>query len=354
MRLAELWKLLASVSLLAGALVIFVTNNEFLNYSKPSKENCTSSAHIGSQEISNTRPPLSSLEATTPLQTATESRHTARVFVLLLIISAPYNSERRAVIRRTWLSTLTNRSIRQIQRNIHAVRDPVNSTNQLLVYYEFVCGHYNDVYHKVDSALANESKTYEDILRLDYQETYAKLVKKTLAALTFAATIDTQYVVKMDDDVYLNVPRFVWWLQTADLPEKLYGGQCFRRSLIIRNKHSKYYLSFEHLNGTYFPPYCNGPFYLLSGNVLPDLLKASKVIEPFSVEDAYIGVLANRIGLKPVQLKRRGIYLESKLNPVVNWNDARLNEHFVVGHNLPIERLVTLHQRYRKLTTNYV
>ena len=87
--------------------------------------------------------------------------------------------------------------------------------------------------------------------------------------------MDVKFVVKVNDDVYLHVPKLVWWLKTAPLPDKLYAGYLLNQSRVIRNIHHKWHVSKQYFKGTYFPPYCNGPFYILSKNVVLELLEAS-------------------------------------------------------------------------------
>ena len=102
------------------------------------------------------------------------------------------------------------------------MKNPSNSSNNLVIHYWFVCGHDTKV--EVESAVRNESAVYGDILRLNYTETYSLLAFKTMSSLWLASTMDVQFIVKVDDDVYLHVPKMIWWLKTSSLCEKLYAG----------------------------------------------------------------------------------------------------------------------------------
>lgn len=273
-------------------------------------------------------------------------------FVLILIISAPYNTIPRLTIRQTWLSVLVNKSVALDRSNIRAMKDPTNASNDdLIIHYLFVCGHYYESQQKVESAVENETRVYGDILRLEYTETYSLLVHKTLTSLKFASTMNVKFVVKIDDDVYLDVPRMVWWLKTASLPEKLYGGDVLDMSHPIRNNASKYYVSYEEFNETIFPFYCNGPFYILSKNVVLEFLAASNHTRRFPLEDAYIGVLAKKVGVVPTHLREKGARLAFKLQHVERiWSDSELNKHFALGDSLTPKRLFALHKRYVNIT----
>ena len=112
--------------------------------------------------------------------------------------------------------------------------------------------------------MEDESALYGDILRLEYTETYSLLAFKTMSSLWLSSTKDVQYIVKVDDDVYLHVPKMVWRMKTSSLPEKLYAGAVQEgvKLKVMRDPTHKWFVSEQFLNDTLFPPYCNGPFYI--------------------------------------------------------------------------------------------
>ena len=102
------------------------------------------------------------------------------------------------------------------------MKNPSNSSTKLVIHYWFVCGHDTKV--EVESAVRNESAVYGDILRLNYTESYSLLAFKTMSSLWLASVMDVQFIVKVDDDVSLRIPKMICWLKTSSLPEKLYAG----------------------------------------------------------------------------------------------------------------------------------
>ena len=236
--------------------------------------------------------------------------------LLMLIISAPFHTNERQVVRQTWLSYLVNNSRSLGPSNVRAFKDPTDAANDLIIHYWFVCGHYYDNENDIEGAVKNESNVYGDILRLEYTESYILLVHKTLSSLRFASKMDVRFVLKIDDDVYLHFPRMIWWLRTASLPEKLYGGYLLPKGKPIRNPLHKWYVSKQHYNKTYFPPYCNGPFYFMSRAVVLEVLEASFTEgSSFPLEDVFIGILAQKVGVKPIQLKHIGVRIEIRIPP---------------------------------------
>ena len=231
------------------------------------------------------------------------------------------------------------------------MKNPSNSSNNLVIHYWFVCGHDRKV--EVESAVRNESAVYGDILRLEYTETYSLLAFKTMSSLWLASTMDVQFIVKVDDDVYLHVPKMIWWLKTSSLPEKLYAGavQGGVKSKVVRDPTHKWFVSEQFLNDSWFPPYCNGPFYILSKSALLELLKVSsnEGLTPFPLEDAYIGILAKRVGIAPLQLNRKHVLITGPWVGI-GLEDKKLNDFFALGHGLSIERMFKLQERFINLT----
>ena len=87
----------------------------------------------------------------------------------------------------------------------------------------------------------------------------------------------------------------------SSLPEKLYAGavQDGVKLKVIRDSKHKRFVSEQFLNDSWLrPPYCNGPFYILSKSAFLGLLKVSSYegLTHFPLEDTYIGILARRVG----------------------------------------------------------
>ena len=266
--------------------------------------------------------------------------------LIIFITSAPFYTSRRLSIRQTWLSLLVSNSVARRRSNIRTLmKNPSNSPSNLVIHYWFVCGHDTNV--DVESAVRNESAVYGDILRLNYTESYSLLAFKTMSSLWLASVMDVQFIVKVDDDVYLHVPKMIWWLKTSSIPEKLYAGAVINGGKVIRNPKHKWFVSEQFLNDTLFPPYCNGPFYILPKSTLLELLKVSlnEGLTPFPLEDAYIGILAKRVGIAPLQLNGKHVLIAGPWVGI-GLEDKKLNDFFALGHGLSIERMFKLHTRF--------
>ena len=115
-----------------------------------------------------------------------------------------------------------------------------------------------------------------------------------MSSLWLASVMGVQVIVKVDDDIYLHIPKMIWWLKM------IYDGkvQDWVEFKVIRDpKHKWFVISEQFLNDSWIPPYCNGPFYILSKSAFLGLLKVSSYegLTHFPLEDTYIGILARRV-----------------------------------------------------------
>ena len=92
-----------------------------------------------------------------------------------------------------------------------------------------------------------------------------------MSSLWLASVMGVQVIVKVDDDIYLHIPKMIWWLKMSSLPEKLYDGkvQDGVEFKVIRDPKHKWFVSEQFVNDSWFPTYCNGPFYILSKSAFP-------------------------------------------------------------------------------------
>ncbi|KAK9888470.1 hypothetical protein WA026_000719 [Henosepilachna vigintioctopunctata] len=129
--------------------------------------------------------------------------------LIILILSAPKNVERRNVARETWLP-LKDRGQENIQ-----------DSKKFKVKHFFVIGnlglnsneHFN---------LNVEQIKYNDILLLPIQDTYQHLTLKVLKSFTwineqFDFGLDFKYVLKCDDDSFVRVDNLIHEIQSIEL-----------------------------------------------------------------------------------------------------------------------------------------
>ena len=132
------------------------------------------------------------------------------------VISGPGNFERRATIRRTWPVHLKNQ---QNNSNKNPLLD--------LLGFAFVIGQTND--SVVQQKVKDESEKYGDILQVNMMDKYVDLSVKVAGLFYWLDTFCSRvhYVLKVDDDVYVNVHNLATVLHSLNVSEpSVYGRQC--------------------------------------------------------------------------------------------------------------------------------
>ncbi|EFN52007.1 hypothetical protein CHLNCDRAFT_10529, partial [Chlorella variabilis] len=189
---------------------------------------------------------------------------------------AKYNYEaRRKALRATWLPS----SQQELDR--------LQGEQRILV--RFVIGHSADA--EQEAALNAEEAQHRDFVRLNLTEGYANLPTKTLAFLRAVTTqYDPQYIVKIDDDVYLRLDRLPHAVQQWHDIRADYVG-CMKTGQIIKSPRYRWYEP-QHavLGGASYFTHAWGSVYVLSGRVALDLAAMRDgSLRHFANEDVTIG-----------------------------------------------------------------
>ena len=264
--------------------------------------------------------------------------------LLIIINTVPSEVERRNILRQTWA--------RQSSWSFAA-----NSSNSLFhsgdvmkVTYFFMMGFDGDSF--IDETVKKESGKYRDILRLNLTETYRGLVNKILLTFEWVTTLDIKplFIAKADHDVYIKIPELARWLEKhSRTSSRLYAGFVLKNAPVKREVRSPWYVSKEDYNQDTFPPYCRGPFYVFSRDLFLYVVNASKVNKPFPVEDAYVGLLVQKIGVQPINTGRDLFNSHPILNHVVlNTPESQIKipSGIVLGDSLSSAAVRLIHRVY--------
>ena len=133
----------------------------------------------------------------------------SNILVLILITTTHEKVSVRNAIRRTWVSPANN------------------NTNH--VRYAFLLGKHHSGHAPFEIALHEENNEWQDIIQDDFIDSYRNLTLKTVMGLRWAANNcpDAQYVMKTDDDVYVNIEGLEIAIRKhSDALETAVGGRC--------------------------------------------------------------------------------------------------------------------------------
>ena len=207
--------------------------------------------------------------------------------IIILITSAPQNYERRKSIRETWCRP-TNFNLASIPWQC-----------------VFLIGQSS--VHLSNVKLDNEINDYHDILKGSYIDSYRNLTIKTMHGLEWVRqTCSSDFVLKTDDDVYVNT-KLLHKLSSNTSKTNSYIGLVTiseSRLKVIRDPVSKWFVSMEEYPFSHYPPYASGMGYLISKDLVEKFVNMSRHIPPFANEDAYIGILADRLNVQPYRSGR--------------------------------------------------
>jgi len=255
------------------------------------------------------------------------------VFLTILVISKPENFQRRRNIRDTWAHSYED-DFQKLKGKQPFPYGKTYSTSDVVLVV-FVVGQPNAEDENLISSLKEESRLSKDIVFGNMVENYRNLTMKTKLGLKWAFyECKTSYVLKTDDDVFVNPVVLVEWLK--EIPKtNLYTGWCNFNSPVVRDKRNKWYISYEDYKEEKYPGYCLGGGYLMSSDVLASVIKLSYGRFLFPMEDLYVGLMIRE--LDGVQLRDERKHFNLVYNGKTE-NNCDLNSifllHRVLGQNL--------------------
>ncbi|XP_066931537.1 beta-1,3-galactosyltransferase 5-like [Clytia hemisphaerica] len=180
----------------------------------------------------------------------------------------------------------------------------------------------------IEDVVSKENSRYRDILRLDYQDTYENLAKKTILTLKWVnEACAPRFVLKTDDDCYVNLHNLSPWLLRLS-PYVNYVGKKNDLMPVIRDPTHRNYVPFDLFSEEYYKVYCSGGGYILRGTVLGNITSKAKEIPEIINEDAYLGMITNALDIIPYDDERFLPFIFGDINlrkrHMCDWGDKFL------------------------------
>lgn len=209
-----------------------------------------------------------------------------KVDILIYVHSALSHRDERRGIRESWASNqiFTDISIKRI----------------------FILGKTEDKLQQLH--VETEYSAYGDIVQGNFLDTFKNLTYKALTMLAWvnAHCSQARYILKADDDMFVDVYRVVRELvpKLSAMPSAVACD--YKTEMVIPRERGRWQVPETLLpNQTTWPPFCSGYFTLMTGNTVPKLLEASfDVIDFVPIDDAYLyGLLRERnVTLEPYDI----------------------------------------------------
>ncbi|XP_069806738.1 beta-1,3-galactosyltransferase 2-like [Dendropsophus ebraccatus] len=205
-------------------------------------------------------------------------------FLVILILGKCHDVESRNTIRDTW----GNESLYVVDVvRIFLVGLPVRFSDQ------------------TQSLLKEESEAFEDIIQQDFMDTYYNLTLKTLMGMEWVTKFcpSASYVMKTDNDIFLNVDYLVHKVLYPDLPvlQNYFTGYIVSNTKPMRRRVYKWYVPKEVYPNDTYPPYCSGPGYLFSVDMAKKIYDISQEIRVIPMEDAFMGICLYELHIPPTE-----------------------------------------------------
>lgn len=235
-----------------------------------------------------------------------------------MILSSPYMAPRRAAIRRSWL---------QLYRD----------TPNVEVVPRFVIG-LKGLKLTLTTELIKESNRYHDMLLFnDFEDSYYNLTMKVLMSVLWAhQNTGFDYVLKCDDDSWVQIDRFVAALRQMACPQRLYWGYFNGRSVpdpLGKWAETKWFLCKNYV------PYGMGGGYVLSRKIIDVLSRNSHRLKLYNNEDVSFGSW-----MTPYRVKR---IHDVRFN--VEGNTHGCDSNYIISHK---ERVSTFLDKRSSMLVN--
>lgn len=252
------------------------------------------------------------------------------IFLMIIVTSQSLKEDKREAIRETWAKEM----------------DKFTETKIQLM---FVFGCTRSIH--LDRDVDREATHKPQILRVAFNEGEPKYeIRRLLEAYQFAAQYRPKFILKISDDVYIYLPKLLSWLYNQPNTTELYAGRVATNVQVTRDLQRRYYVSEEEYSSNTFPDFCSAAFYILSGNLFQKIVSLSSKVTMFNVEDAYIGLLVQKLRVEPTDISNTVAHIDERtVHEVQSWNNRMFGEVFAIGYNLPPNMLQYIHDRYRRL-----
>ena len=211
----------------------------------------------------------------------------------------------------------------------------------------------------VNRLVQNEAREYGDVILGDFLDSYRNLSLKMLTGLQWAnAFCPSKYVLKTDDDCYVNTYSLIEWLReyhTNQSWRDLYVGRVQVGMGVVRDKTKRHFVSKEDHRLPTFRPYVSGGGYVFTASLLPRLLEASRSMARISVDDALFGRYMRHIGVEPTHSDRFLPFIYCQLPPN-GFFDAQISACYfqkaLVLHDVRDIEHIRMH--YNVLLVNFI
>lgn len=251
------------------------------------------------------------------------------VLLLILVHSAPSNTEKRTTIRETWGEPTDNIKVLFMVGAVENTETQIKLIEENKAHRDLVQGNFYDAYRNM---------TYKHVMAFKYAVYYCPQVK---------------YVLKTDDDVFVNIPSFLNISLSKFVTKKLILCAPSWTAPAERSWGSKWRVALSEYPDKNYPPYCPGWVIVYSPDVVFQLYREAQRSQYFWIDDVHItGVLAKRLNLTPTSLDNL-VLSRSQINNITKCNSTKSYSFLFGPPNLQQNIIYKLWNVVKEETKNY-
>ena len=235
--------------------------------------------------------------------------------LLILVSSHVSNFEQRHVIRNTW----GKRIIEKWQWKVF-----------------FLIG--KSKYKKDRLSVKKENSINKDLILSNTYEDFFSLTDKLRVGLQWSSKhCNFSYLLKSDDDVFINIPQLFAFLNKKHTPKTdLYAGNVQYFAVVAR--YGRYGVTQNEYPKKRYPRYCSGGGFVLSRDTVRKFVNHFADVPYMKIDDAYIGELALKSGID--------VYHDDNFKMFEDASKCSYEERYIVHH--PVKSRQCMEKLYAK------
>ncbi|KAI9126379.1 hypothetical protein K1719_002800 [Acacia pycnantha] len=185
------------------------------------------------------------------------------------ILSAGNHFAERMAVRKSWMQHKLIKSSRVVARffvALHGRKD-------------------------INVEIKKEAEYFGDIIVVPYMDHYDLVVLKTIAICEYGIrSIAAEYIMKCDDDTFVRVDSIIGEARKVSRDRSFYIGNINYHHRPLR--HGKWAVTYEEWLEEEYPPYANGPGYIVSSDIAEFIVSEFEKhrLNLFKMEDVSMGM----------------------------------------------------------------
>ncbi|XP_047974787.1 hydroxyproline O-galactosyltransferase GALT6-like [Salvia hispanica] len=232
------------------------------------------------------------------------------------ILSAGNHFAERMAVRKSWMQHKLIRSSNVVARFFVAM----------------------DKKREVNEEVKKEAEFFGDIVIVPYKDTYDLVVLKTVAICEYGVrTVSARHIMKGDDDTFVRVDAVIEAATAIKDGRSLYVGNMNYFHEPLRS--GKWTVTYEEWPEQVYPPYANGPGYIISSDIAKAILSdfEKHELRLFKMEDVSMGMWVEKFNkTRPVE------YVHSH-----NFCQFGCIEHYITAHYQSPRQMICLWQKLK-------